>query len=591
MIIEQSLERNKPIIHHWYRDGAGIKVYNRHDNFQPYFYVPEEDKGMSDPAIVSEQTGFVSIFGDRVRKITVRTPQDAGRLRSNYNKTYECDIRYHYRFLIDNNIEFGSRPKALHLDAEIDFIPGKFPDPYRTEERIVCKTTYNDITSSYTTFFLNSPELKGKKAFGIGLGCGEFRQMMVWRNRVTGAEQKWLLAGFETEKRLLANFARHISFVDCDIITGWNTDSFDLPYIINRMRRLGLDAGKLSPLNVSYAKPPTLSKRIGRYEDNPPVIKGRILFDLLRFYRKMNSSEMEANDLDTVGERELGVAKVKYTVKLSSLYLENPEKLIEYNVGDVELTVEIDRKVRVIDTFWELSKFVRCRMEQTDSESQMIDMYQLWYNKQNGSRVLPTKTPSEARTFQGATVIEPEAGVYDNCFVLDLERLYPSIILSANISPETIILDKEKHGDFVVLSNGIRFSKQEAFSPAVLKRLFEVEVHFKQEMGKYHIGTPEYERARRTAQFTKDIRNSYYGILAYEGARCYIPEAGACITLMGREILDWCVLKAKEKGYRIISGDTDSLMVLGSSSNTKGLVQEAMALKDYINASFDEFAI
>ena len=575
MIIEQTIERGKPVVYHWYRDANGAKIQKRYDSMLPYFYVPEEDKGMQDPAIVREETGFTSIFGDKVRKITVRTPQDAGRLRANYNKTFECDIRFHYRYMIDNDIEFGSKPKVMFLDVEIDFTPGKFPDPYKTEEQIVCITTYNEITGSYTTFFNASKE---------------YREMRVWKNRVTGKEQKWLLAGFESEKRLLANFAKHVSFIDCDVITGWNTNNFDLPYIINRMRKLGLDPGKISPLGSVYAKPPRLSLRTHRYENEPPVIKGRILFDLLPFYRKMNSSEMEANDLDTVGERELGVAKVKYTGKLSSLYRENPEKLIEYNVGDVELTLEIDRKVKVIETFWELSRFVRCRMEQTDSESQMIDMYQLWYNKQHGGKVLPTKTPSEAKRFQGATVIEPIAGVYDNCFVLDLEKLYPSIILSVNISPETIILDKDKQGDYVVLSNGIRFSKQEAFSPGVLKRLFEVENHFKQEMKKYSMNTSEYERARKTAQFTKDIRNSFYGVLAYEGARCYVPEAGACITLMGREILEWIVAKAKEKDYKIITGDTDSLMLLAKSSDINNIVMEAQNLRDYINSSFDEFA-
>lgn len=575
MIIEQTLERGRPVVHHWFRDEHGQKTYRKYSDMLPYFYVPSEDKGVPDAAIVQEQEGYQSIYGDNVRKIIVKTPQDAGRLKANYNKTFECDIRFHYRYLIDHELEFGSKPKCLYLDAEIDFTPGKFPDPYRTEEQIVCITTYNDITQSFTTFFL-----EGK----------ETRQMRAWHNRVTGREEKWLLAGFETERRLLAMFAKHVAFTDCDVITGWNTDSFDLPYIVNRMRKVGVDAGRLSPLGVAYARPASFDRRTMRIREEPPIIKGRILFDLLKFYRKMNSSELEANDLDTVGERELEVSKVKYTGKLSSLYRQNPEKLIEYNVGDVELCVEIDRKVRIIDTFWELSRLVRCRMEQTESESQMIDMYQLWYNKQNGGRVLPTKTASVAQTFEGATVIEPQTGVYDNVFVLDLEKIYPSIILSCNISPETIVLDKQKQGDFVVLPNGIRFSKQEAFSPGVLKRLFEVEAHFKQQMRKYKIGTSEYERERKRAQFTKDIRNSYYGVLAYEGSRCYVPEAGACITLMGREILEWCVQKAKEKGYQIVSGDTDSIMVLDKSQNAEESVREAHSLKDFINASFDEFA-
>src|SRR3990167_9565078 len=261
MIIEQTIERGKPVVYHWYRDANGAKIQKRYDSMLPYFYVPEEDKGMQDPAIVREETGFTSIFGDKVRKITVRTPQDAGRLRANYNKTFECDIRFHYRYMIDNDIEFGSKPKVMFLDVEIDFTPGKFPDPYKTEEQIVCITTYNEITGSYTTFFNASKE---------------YREMRVWKNRVTGKEQKWLLAGFESEKRLLANFAKHVSFIDCYVITGWNTNNFDLPYIINRMRKLGLDPGKISPLGSVYAKPPRLSLRTHRYENEPPVIKGRI---------------------------------------------------------------------------------------------------------------------------------------------------------------------------------------------------------------------------------------------------------------------------------------------------------------------------
>jgi len=402
-------------------------------------------------------------------------------------------------------------------------------------------------------------------------------------DRIKNIEVKWIKYIFSNEKEMLYYFIDVLKVGSPDVITGWNTDFFDLPYLINRMKRVGVRYENLSPLGIVYLPFPKKNFRTGDMEQNIPVIKGINQFDLLKPYKKLNITELRSNSLGNVGLNVLGVEKVEYVGCLGNLYNTNIDKFCEYNVGDVELCKHIDMKVGIIEYFFQLSKFIGCKIGDTMSNSRMGDIFTLKYCKKKGI-CLPTKNPTTPETFEGATVINPKVGIHKNIIVLDLKRIYPSIIISCNMSPETV--DKE-NGE-IDLGNGMRFRKDiVGFSPEVLKELFKLRDIRSKIKKKFNIDSLEWEKAKREEQFVKDLINSFYGLLSYSGYRLYSPEIGSSVTYMGRKIIEFTIKNIEELGYKVIYGDTDSIFVQGKLDN---IITEGKNIQEFLNSKFDEFA-
>src|SRR3990167_266745 len=263
--------------------------------------------------------------------------------------------------------------------------------------------------------------------------------------------------------------------------------------------------------------------------------------------------------------------------------------MLEYNCGDVELVKFIDEKVGIIKYFWELSKFIGCRIEDTLSASRMIDVLMLKYKKEYDNKVLPSKSSTKPQTFQGAFVKDPEICLYNNVIVLDLNKLYPSIITTFHFSPNTILLH-DYEGDCITLPNGLKFSKKEkGFTPQILEKLFHIRSFYEEEKEKFEEDTREWEIANNNRQFAKDLCNSFYGILSYSGCRCYVPEVGASITLMGREIIKATIEFVEKLGYKVIYSDTDSIFLLGKSVGEESLFREGFLVEEKLNSFYPEF--
>ncbi|WP_394338286.1 DNA polymerase domain-containing protein [Halorubrum sp. Hd13] len=193
-----------------------------------------------------------------------------------------------------------------------------------------------------------------------------------------------------------------------------NCEDFDVPYFFDRMEEL--DPGSEYDLSVDRFS------RIGevwRSGWGGPDIKGRVVFDLLYAYKRTMFTELESYRLDAVGERELGVGKERYTGDIGDLWEQDPERLLEYSIRDVELCVEIDRKQDVI-AFWdEVRTFVGCKIEDAPTPGDTVDMYVL--HKAFGKFALPTKGQQESEEFEGGAVFDPITGVKEMVTVQDLK--------------------------------------------------------------------------------------------------------------------------------------------------------------------------
>jgi DNA polymerase I len=407
--VESGEDGPRPVVHVFGRTQDGEARHVRVTDFQPYFYAPNEEVEKDvkeDERVTGTERGFESIDGDDLTRIYTRIPADVSEVRESYHH-YEADILFPNRFRIDKDVRSGLRlgadeQETVEIDAD-EVVPCDADTPARTcvldievddrngfpedgEEPVICVAAWDSFDDEY--------------------------QMFVWDIDEEEVDADgYVLHAYDTEEDMLDAFLTYLNERDADVLTGWNSNDFDLPYIIDRLERLegeGMEPERLSRVGEVW------------HDDwGGPRIKGRATFDLLYAYQRMKFTELESYRLDAIAEEELGESKVTYTGKIGDLWEDDPDKLLEYNKMDVELCVRIDEKVGIIDFFRELARFVGCSLEDATTPSDVVDVYVL--RKAHGKFVLPSKRGGGGgEEYEGGEVFEPITGIRENVAVLDL---------------------------------------------------------------------------------------------------------------------------------------------------------------------------
>ncbi|MFB6073500.1 MAG: DNA polymerase domain-containing protein [Haloarculaceae archaeon] len=549
-----------PVIHVFGRTADERLVHARVHEFRPYFYAPtatvsEDELRRYDRITGWESTDadgepYESIRGERLVKIFGQTPRDVGQIRDEFEH-FEADILFPNRLLIDKDITSGVRvparaietdddrltlrvrhdeiepvdvdatPRVNTFDIEVDDRSG-FPED--GEEPIVCLTSHDAYRDEYVVWLYESPD-------GVA-GPAALDDYEPIREEFDADVRT-----FEEEAAMLAAFADYIERTDPDVLTGWNFDDFDAPYLLDRMDELAgpdhgydLDVNRLSRVN-----------EVWRSDWQGPDIKGRVVFDLLRAYRATKFTELESYRLDAVGETELGVGKERYPGDIGDLWEQDPERLLEYNLRDVELCVELDRKQDIIAFFEELSSFVGCKLEDAPTAGDAVDMYVL--HKAHGEFALPSKgTVESGEEFEGGAVFEPITGVRENVSVLDLKSLYPMCMWTTNASPETKVDPDEYDGDTYRTPTGQHFRKEPAgMMREMIDELLSEREEKKERRDQHEPGTDDYERYDRQQSSVKVVMN------------CFTPDTEVLTPDGIRDITDLDV------GDEVYSLDPDTL--------------------------------
>jgi DNA polymerase I len=565
--VEYTNSPRGPVIHIFGRDLNGSAVHLEVTGFRPYFYAPEgEVARVPLPAGVEPEAekSYRSIRGDPLTRLYTPRPTDVREYRERFSRHHEADIPFATRFLIDNGLTGGVEAPALQADyhslrpAEVN-APARvcildiecedergFPEPAR--DRIIAITCWDSFQDDYTSFLLapesgapGLPPRDGKTAIGL----------------------------YRDEREMLRALARYLKERDPDIISGWNLLEFDIPYITGRMEHLGVNPGCLARLEEPTER---------------TALRGRALFDLLDAYKKMHGSQRESYRLDAVAAEEVGETKIRFTGTLSSLWREDPGRLVDYNRRDVELCVAINRKNHIIEFYREIARYVGCPLDRTLNSSQVIDIYIL--RKAFGRFVLPSKGFAAAEEFEGATVFDPTRGVKENVVVLDLKSLYPMAMMTINASPET----KDPDGEYRA-PNGVRFRRE----PDGLTRSIIAELLRERELKKalrdgFPFGSPEFILYDLQQNVLKVIMNTYYGVSGYARFRLYDREIGAAVTSVGRAIIEHTRTVIEGMGFHVIYGDTDSCMVQLPPLEMAATIGKAKEIEAALNASYRDFA-
>ena len=544
-------EKEKSIIHCW-DDQKGYFT----SKYRRYAYVRDGNGAHQ------------SIHGERLKKLNFWKADDDLQL-------YESDVNEMTRFLIDeygDSDEVSTGHTIMTFDIEVEMNSG-LPDIETASNAITSIAGHDSVTDDYFVYVVN----KGEKI----------------DKTIKGAK----VESFDTEEGLLSAFMTKWREINPTIVTGWNIDYFDVTYLYNRYKLLfGQQfANQLSPIGkVSY------NKYRSRY-----IIGGVSCLDYLALYKCYNFTELPNYRLDTVASIELGRGKIEYEGNLDQLFRDDIEKFIEYNLVDVELVVDLDKKLQFIDLARAICHTGHVFYEDFLFSSKWLEGAILTFIRRSG-RVAPNKPRRKPRNedgsdgegkFTGAYVKEPKPGLYKWVYDLDLTSLYPSIIMSINISPETKIgklkgysaeqhmkgnletysivddsgnefppLPKEKFLKFIeknkysVAANGVLYRTDKVgVIPEILSVWFDKRVEYKNLMKKYgKEGNDEQYKFYGKRQLVQKIMlNSLYGVLGLPSFRFYDVDNAEATTITGQTVIKTTELIANQYYSKVIGKEDD----------------------------------
>jgi DNA polymerase elongation subunit (family B) len=425
-----------------------------------------------------------------------------------------------------------------------------------------------------------------------------------------------------------------------DVITGWNVQLYDIPYICRRLNRvLGEKQMKrMSPWGLNTENEIYVSGRKQVYFD----VGGITQLDYLDLYKKFTYKAQESYRLDHIADVELGQKKLDHSEfdTFKDFYSKGWQKFVEYNIVDVELVDRLEDKMKLIELALTMAFDAKVNFGDVFYQVRMWDNIIYNYLKKRNIVIPPKERTAKDTKYAGAYVKEPNPGVYDWVVNFDLNSLYPHLIMQYNISPETLLDERhptanverilnqeinfELYKDQAVCANGAMFRKDvRGFLPELMEKMYNERVIFKKKMieaKKKYEKTPTKELEKEIArcnniQMAKKISlNSAYGAIGNQYFRYYKLANAEAITLSGQVSIRWIegkmnsylnkILKTNDVDY-VIASDTDSIYLnmgplvecvfKSREKTTESIVSFLdkvceMELEKYIEGSYQELA-
>ena len=538
---------------------------------------------------VNKPTEWKNLQNEYLDKLTLDSIRECRDYVQRYKDVDNFKIygntRYEYAYIADEfkgAIEWDqTKINIAIIDIEVGSENG-FPDPYKANEpitSIAVKTVGGNM-----------------KVYG----CGDFNN------------QRDDVAYFKCrdEYDLCKRFLEDWQLNTPDIITGWNTRFFDIPYLINRFTKI---------LGESEMK--TLSPW-GYINERKMVVRGREMIEydiygissldyieLYRWYAPGGKSQ-DSYRLDNIAQVELGEGKISYDEfeNLHQLYRLNYQKFIEYNIKDVELILKLEDKLKLIELALTLAYDTKSNFNDVFAQTRMWDAIIYNYLLERNIVVPPNETSVKDGAFEGAYVKDPQIGVHDYVASFDLNSLYPHLMIQYNISPETIVEVRDYDANMrEIVSNGVSVDKlliksvnlsnlsgvtitpngqffrtdKQGFLPKMLEVMYEDRKKFKkmmisakQEYEKEKDESKKYELKKKIARYDnlqlakKVSLNSAYGAMGSQYFRFYDLRLAIGVTSAGQLSIRW--IEDKLNGYMnrllktngvdyVIASDTDSI--------------------------------
>ena len=592
-----------------YEDG---KHFATREKFYPTLFVDSKRK-----------TKYRTLDGLPVEPIEPGTVRDCREFIKKYNEVENFNVYGNERFIYqyisskypEQELKFDvEKIKLTTIDIEVASENG-FPDVESAAEEVLLITLQDYTTKQIRTW-----------------GLGSFNHN----------QKNLIYKGFDTEYQLLSDFINWwmIEENTPEVITGWNSKFYDIPYLCRRIDRiLGEKLKKrMSPWGlVTEEETHIMGRKQISYD-----IGGVSQLDYLDLYKKFTYKAQESYRLDYIASVELGQKKLDHSEfdTFKDFYTKGWQKFVEYNIIDVELVDRLEDKMKLIELALTMAYDAKVNYEDVFYQVRMWDTIIYNYLKRRNIVIPPKNRSDKSDKYAGAYVKEPIPGKYDWVVSFDLNSLYPHLIMQYNISPETLLdtrhpsvtVDKilseditfEMYKDNAVCANGAMYRKDvRGFLPELMEKMYNERVIFKKRMitaKKKYEKTPtkdlEKEIARcNNIQMAKKISlNSAYGAIGNQYFRYYKLANAEAITLSGQVSIRWIenrmnkylnkILKTENEDY-VIASDTDSIYLnlgplvetvyKGRETTNESIVSFLnkiceMELEKYITSSYETLA-
>ena len=388
-----------------------------------------------------------SIYGDPVSRFSTRKRQEFEKERRIHSgkKLFESDVNVVFRCLSENYL--GVDAPKLHtcfFDIEVDFDPDKgfspTSDPFNPVTAISC---YLDWLDQCITLVIAPKHMTPETANEI---VNEFENTML----------------FKSEKEMFDVFFQLIE--DADVLTGWNSEGYDIPYMVNRVTRVMSKDDTRKFCLMGQLPKAREYERFGKSETTYDLV-GRIHLDYLQLYKKYNYESRHSYKLDSIGEMEVGENKTQYEGTLDQLYNKDFKKFIEYNRQDTMLLVKIHNKLKFLELANQLAHENTVLLPTVMGSVAMIEMA-IFNEAHERGLVVPDKkrkveNEEEVQQAAGAFVATPKRGMHEYVGAVDINSLYPSVIRALNMGGETIVAQiRQTLTDQYMKDKGLRLAME-----------------------------------------------------------------------------------------------------------------------------------
>jgi len=590
-----------------YENGKHI---THREEWKPTLFVPSKRK-----------TKYKTLEGESVEPIQPGFVRDCREFYKKYDEVENFKIygndRYVYQYISEKypeeHIQFDIKKiRLVTIDIEVAAESG-FPDVENVAEEMLLISLQDYATKKVTTF-----------------GSRPFVNKDPNVNYIYCQNETILLTSF------LSYWRKNLP----EVITGWNSQMYDIPYLAGRINRiLGEKSMKdLSPWGLVSQDEVYISGRRNITYD----IGGVTQLDYLDLYKRFTYTNQESYRLDYIANYELGEKKLDHNEydTFREFYTKDWDKFVRYNIKDVQLVDRMEDKLKLIELAITMAFDAKVNFIDIHYQVRMWDTIIYNYLKKQNIVIPPKKRTSKSQKYAGAYVKEPKPGKYDWVVSFDLNSLYPHLIMQYNISPETLKDDKhptatvdrilkeeidfQLHKDSAVCANGAMYRTDiRGFLPEIMEKIYTERTVYKKKM----LAAKQKYEDTKDPKLVKDIAtfnniqmarkiqlNSAYGAIGNEYFRYYKLENAEAITLSGQVSIRWIedrmnnylnkILKTKDEDY-VIAVDTDSIYLhLGPlveviykerEKTTEGVVGFLnkiceMEFEKYISSSYEALA-
>lgn len=566
--VDYITEEGKPVIRLFKKENGKFKI--EHDRtFRPYIYALLRDDSKIEEVkkITGERHGKIVRIVDvekvekkflgkpiTVWKLYLEHPQDVPTIREKVREhpavvdIFEYDIPFAKRYLIDKGLipmEGEEELKILAFDIE--------------------------------TLYHEGEEFGKGPIIMISYADENEAKVITWKN----IDLPYVEV-VSSEREMIKRFLRIIREKDPDIIVTYNGDSFDFPYLAKRAEKLGIK------LTIGRDGSEPKMQRIG--DMTAVEVKGRIHFDLYHVITR--TINLPTYTLEAVYEAIFGKPKEKvYADEIAKAWEsgENLERVAKYSMEDAKATYELGKEFLPMEI--QLSRLVGQPLWDVSRSStgNLVEWF-LLRKAYERNEVAPNK-PSEEEyqrrlreSYTGGFVKEPEKGLWENIVYLDFRALYPSIIITHNVSPDTLNLEGCKNYD-IAPQVGHKFCKDiPGFIPSLLGHLLEERQKIKTKMKETQDPIEKILLDYRQKAI-KLLANSFYGYYGYAKARWYCKECAESVTAWGRKYIELVWKELEEKfGFKVLYIDTDGLYATIPGGESEEIKKKALEFVKYINS-------